>query len=342
MSVLSKHKKVFLITINHSNAGFFAYVTFVLNQLAYCEKHNYLPVVYFGPHSGDGRNAFYDPAHGENTWDYYFKPVAKYTYQDIQTMLTRKEISPNDIVQLSIEELWHLHQGDPESIYNYPYGYYKHKYILDEAWYQQQRSRAQDYINRYICVHEHIKDKVNQFTEQYFKTPMLGIHLRGTDKGTARSHPNLMKVVPPAEYFLFIDDYLVKNPQAKIFMATDQRQFIEVVKERYPNKLVYYDAIRSTSFRNPFQKEDGNYYRKGEDVLVDCLLLSRCDFLLKCTSAVGEYAMYFNPNLDCIDLNHIDDQPSLRDRLSVWIRLFKIRFVFKWIALSQLIRERRK
>jgi len=51
-------------------------------------------------------------------------------------------------------------------------------------------------------------------------------------------------------------------------------------------------------------------YRKGEDVLIDTLLLSRVDFLLKCSSSVGEFAIYFNPALSqrSIDLQYLTDR----------------------------------
>ena len=115
-----KYNKVFFITINPSTAGFFAHVTFVLNQLVLCEKRNYLPVVYFGKYSVDGPNPFYDPNYGENIWDYYFEPVAEYTYDDIQAMLkdTNNPLTAKDITQMTSEELWHLHEYDPDSIYN--------------------------------------------------------------------------------------------------------------------------------------------------------------------------------------------------------------------------------
>ena len=38
-------------------------------------------------------------------------------------------------------------------------------------------------------------------------------------------------------------------------------------------------------------------YQKGEDVLLDALLLSRCDFLLHAASGVAEMAIYWNPRL---------------------------------------------
>ena len=34
---------------------------------------------------------------------------------------------------------------------------------------------------------------------------------------------------------------------------------------------------------------------------MDILLLANCDFLLKGASAVGEYALWFNPDLECVD-----------------------------------------
>ena len=44
------------------------------------------------------------------------------------------------------------------------------------------------------------------------------------------------------------------------------------------------------------RKSAGNH-RKGEEVLLDTLLLSRCDFLLHAASGVAEFAIYWNPRL---------------------------------------------
>ena len=50
-----------------------------------------------------------------------------------------------------------------------------------------------------------------------------------------------------------------------------------------------------------FLKRDISPYQKGEDVLIDILLLAKCDYILKGAAAVGEYAMWFNPSLKCTD-----------------------------------------
>ena len=123
--------------------------------------------------------------------------------------------------------------------------------------------------------------------------------MRGTDKGTAHSPPELMRIVKPEEYFPEIDAYTEEHGPCRILIGTDQDQFVDRMRERYGDRVVSRDAIRARGVRNPFEIQDGQGYRKGEDVLIDCLLLSRCDHLLKCTSAVGEFALYFEPYKIC-------------------------------------------
>jgi hypothetical protein len=308
--LLQRHDKVLRIVINHSNAGFFAYVTFVLNQLRYCEAHDLFPVVNFGQRSGRGRNAFYEPAYGDNTWDYYFEPVAGLSWAEVEYRLNDPgdELCGDDILQLDRGELRYLHKLDPGGIYNYPYGYYlKNRPRYLDSWYAAQRAHARRYMNRYIRVKSHVVEKAKRFYDaQLAGEGVLGVHMRGSDKGTARAIPRLQRIVPPEEYFPGIDHYLESHECSRIFLATDQEQFVDRLRGRYGNRLVVRDAQRALAFgdgENPFQKKEGSPYLKGEEVLIDCLLLARSDFLLKCTSAVGEYAMYFNSKLRCIDLN---------------------------------------
>jgi hypothetical protein len=47
-----------------------------------------------------------------------------------------------------------------------------------------------------------------------------------------------------------------------------------------------------------------NGYRLGKDVLIEAQLLSRCQYFLKCTSTVGEAVLWFNPDLEHVDLNY--------------------------------------
>jgi hypothetical protein len=308
--ILNRYHKILKIRMNHSYAGFFAYVTFVLNQLRYCEERNCFPVVYFGPWSEDGTNGYYDEEYGDNTWEYYFEPVGGIGYDEIMRRIRdpKDKLTMKNIKELSTNDLWKLHAYDPKSIYNYPYGHFKNIRSVDmDAWYEQQREKARYYLSKYVRPKKHILQKVEDFHARHLAgSRVLGVQMRGSDKGTADAAPELMRIVPPSEYFSYIDRFVSESPMCKIFLATEQAQYVKETVARYGDRVVTRDVIRTDGFGPgtcTFRIDGKNPYLKGEEVLVDCLLLARCDFLLRCTSAVGEYAMYFNKDLKCVDLN---------------------------------------
>jgi hypothetical protein len=124
-----------------------------------------------------------------------------------------------------------------------------------------------------------------------------------------------------------------QNPkQVKILLCSDEQPFIEYMKSIYPeNMLLYTNAIRAqvntsglhinatdcTSsdrreqcvlFYSMRQKsihlgmEDESSYQKGEDVLIDVLLLSKCNTFLKSRGNVSNFPGYINKSLKIIDL----------------------------------------
>ncbi len=311
-ALLKSYGKILRLRINHSYAGFFAYLTFVLNQLRYCEANNFFPVVYFGPVSGDGPNAFHDPRYGDNSWDYYFEPVAGMTFGELCARIAdpRDALTYADVVELSSDFLWYLHLYDPESIYNYPYGYYRAHPIGDvDGWYRHQRAKARYYLSKYVRPKQHILVKVELFWKCYLQGfDVIGVHMRGSDKGVTDAEPELIRIVEPREYFPHIDRFVQEKPNSRIFLATEQLQFVQETRARYGDRVVTRDVIRTGAFgplSNPFQSSTGDAYAKGEEVLIDCLLLAKSTRLLRCTSGVGEYAVYFNENLESIDLNRL-------------------------------------
>ncbi|MEM1249041.1 MAG: nodulation protein NodZ [Acidobacteriota bacterium] len=330
-----ERERFLVIRINHSHAGFFAYVNFALNQLTYAEKHDLRPVVYFGPTSEDGPNAFYDRRHGDNTWDYYFEPVAGLTYADLQRRLDDPDdpVEAEDVVTLTTDQLWEIHCVEPDSIFPYPHNMHRNTYHEDPEWYPKQRARAHRLIERYVRVKPHVLEKVDKFQREHFgDTRVLGVHMRGTDKGTADGPPELMRIVRPPEYFPHIDAYTEEHGPCQIFIATDQKQFVEELEERYGDRVLAYDAFRASGIRNPFEMQDDLSYKKGEEVLIDCLLLSRCDHLLKCTSAVGEFAAYFEPRLSPLDLNHEPVDISPFTKLGLRIKRMTYLRYLEWKA----------
>ena len=143
---------------------------------------------------------------------------------------------------------------------------------------------------------------------------MLGVHIRGTDK-------YLRPQIEPPQYFAMIDAFLDHakatngSAQPLIFLATDDKRAVETMRDRYGTRLrMQPGVLRGTGKQAIWKDIDAaRAQRKGDEVLLDSLLLSKCDFLLKSMSAVSEFALYFRPALhqNSYDLNMRPyDQPT--------------------------------
>lgn len=298
--ILNKYDKICPIRVDIPGAGFGAVILTTLNMVRYCERYNYYPVVSYDK---DCKTAFFDPKEGKELWEQYFEPVMPLSYENLGEEISGNQDLTNKLFSLTSEEAIKISEENPDSIYSFPFGKWRSENIGDlDAWYATQRAKGRETMGRYVKPKAHIQKQVEDFYQKQFSNSfVLGLHIRGTDLHYA-------PVVSPAEYFPHIDVYVEKEPSLRIFLATDQAQYIPVFEERYGDKVVYSDCFRSDNEVAPFLRKELSPYQKGEDVLLDILLLSRTDFLIKGSSNVGEMALYFNPLLDCLDLGYKKDK----------------------------------
>ncbi len=142
----------------------------------------------------------------------------------------------------------------------------------------------------------------------------IGVHVRFAEiheRETPAGHPSFY------EYWVEIDSLLQKyaDRQVTIFLATDSTAVITDFKKRYGKRLIYIDTYRAQQREDPsliyespsywmshvaewHKKKPG--YRGGVGALMDCLLLSKCDYLIHTTSNVATFASFFNPYIKSI------------------------------------------
>lgn len=291
-------KKILIMNSDLPGAGFGACVLVTINQIRFCERHDHLPVAVYDRNSD---NAFFDPAYGNSMWEQYFEPLVDgWSAEAVTRGLVDAAggLSDDDLAGVSNEELWKELEESSDSVCSFTYAEWRERppeHI--EAWYAEQRAKARETVEKYVRPNRRIREKVDAFWAEHMKSPsVLGVHMRGTDFHYAPP-------VSPPEYFPLIDDWIRRRPDLQIFLATEQSQYVEIMQHRYGARLVTYDAARSDNEIAPFEMESVGPYRRGEDVLIDILLLSRCEHLLKGASNVGEMAMYFGPSLTCTDLS---------------------------------------
>ena len=86
-------------------------------------------------------------------------------------------------------------------------------------------------------------------------------------------------------------------PSCRIFLATDETAFVEFMSQRFGDRLTYRQMFRSSDGK-PIDRvnSDGNY-QKGVDAVVDCLLLSRTNYLIRTASNLSMFSTFFNPQM---------------------------------------------
>ena len=151
------------------------------------------------------------------------------------------------------------------------------------------RERRYQLLEKHVKVQPHIQKKIAQFIQDHFQgRQVIGVHYRGTDKKKEVPRVSFEAVDAAIEALALSEAYL--------FIATDEAAFLEHMHERYPGKVIATPAIRSADGR-PVHFESLDKYRIGEEAVIDCLLLSHCDFLIRTHSDLSRYATYFNPTL---------------------------------------------
>jgi hypothetical protein len=120
----------------------------------------------------------------------------------------------------------------------------------------------------------------------------LALHYRGTDKNLDLTQTNS---VSQQDFLTLVDDFLSSRPEIKaLFIATDEDGFTHAAKARYGRTMTIIDTGRAEFWSNV--TGDANV-RKGDHAILDCLLLSRCRYMLKCQSALSGFAKILNPEM---------------------------------------------
>lgn len=154
--------------------------------------------------------------------------------------------------------------------------------------------------NRYFRIPERIVSRANGFPSL---DAALGLHYRGTDKNKALDETNY---VSEADFMTLTGDFLDSHPEVRIiFIASDEASFVEMLRGRY----VEYQIVSSGEATHHKELTGCAGSEKGDHAMLDCVLLSRCKYLLKCQSALSGFAKVLNPEIEAyrISANKLPD-----------------------------------
>ncbi|XP_015776231.1 PREDICTED: uncharacterized protein LOC107354290 [Acropora digitifera] len=176
---------------------------------------------------------------------------------------------------------------------------YEHSTIITD----RKRKQVNKLINQYVTPNSRIKEKVRVFYDRHLAGfNLLGVHVRGTDhwmETPEQKLPPLLSWVNKAAEIL----ETLPHPR-KVFIASDNDEVIELFVEFFgKEKVAFIDAVRAKRYHSQIPPHgirfstDSNARALGTQVLMDILLLARCEHFLHAESSVASLASYFNPNM---------------------------------------------
>ena len=209
------------------------------------------------------KGVYYDKKKGANWWSYYFEPISI-------------GARSNPVIEITDEQ---------------------QSSFANKVLSQMSRVEAHRLIEKYIRIKAPLQKKIETFVTKQFKgNYVIGVHYRGTDK---------ISETPRIEYetvYREIERAVEGRNEFKLFIATDEQPFLDAITLRYPGKVLSLNAIRSTT-QKAVHASRKNAYQKGEEALLDCVLLSKTDLLIRTPSNLSACSALFNPKLSVIEIN---------------------------------------
>ena len=242
----------FYIIQRKVGGGMFSNLNYVLHHIKIAEDLGCIPIIDMKnfPTKYNVKNKI-DNTY--NAWEYYFEPLNNYKLKDIYKS---KFVIICDSNTKKLKEF--------DSFENLTFEHYK-------------------IFKKYIKIKKNILKEANYFIKKNFNNlKVLGVHFRGTDMKTQERHPF------PATYKQiesYIDFELSKNKYNKIFLVTEELNYINKLKDKYKSKICFYNSYRSNEndiFESNSRKN--HRYLIGRENIIDMLILSNTRKII-CTNS---------------------------------------------------------
>jgi hypothetical protein len=174
----------------------------------------------------------------------------------------------------------------------------KLKYMFDDTDIEFASFLFFHYFSISTDILEYVETTVKRFGNK-----TLGIHYRGTDKiygeGSYISKEDVIKNIVA---FLESDDTF-----DTIFVCSDEENFIDMFKEKfltYPKyKILISDSIKSNDTSKTLHMDAKCNNLLAKQSMSDSLTLSKCNYVIKTTSALSDWVKIWNPNIEIYNLN---------------------------------------
>ena len=247
---------------------------------------------------------------GTGVWEHYFEPISDFVPGDrscepkLYVTLSLKLITPGIHGFVSwAPKCWRYH---------YLPDYVTKPHIPIAEWLEPQRVMGAETVQKYLRLKPYLHQAaqhVNPGCRMTKEASCLGLHIRHSDKAAGRRVIETIEFLPYAEAFLH-------SGGRHIYVATDSTQVLKEIHSTWPKHVTENirtlgdDVVRSSNDKAVF--DIGKHHRTNQEVLIEIIALSMCQFQVHGLSAVSESSVWMNIGLHNRSVNLEDP-----DHLSV-------------------------
>ena len=195
------------------------------------------------------------------------------------------------------------------------------------------RQLFHEVFHRHLRPTQAIERRLRQFRQAHFgQGPVIGIHIRQSDKSIGLGW-----------YRKALAEHVGRQPQATIFLATDNRAVEAEIKALYPQVITQDKWLPTPGSRAHGSEECPDRLAHAAEALVDILLLASCDWLIYSrTTSFGLLASYISqqPLSQHFDIQTYYDrqQRTLKGRIArLWRKIdHRVRYFFSFLKWKGL------
>jgi len=313
--------------IGGNQAGFYSNFFKVIQNINQAEAEGLIPfVVWLGGMYGCVKE--HAGIKSENVWDYFFEPISDVP---IKKLFPKIKMGSYGNTIFDYPNVFYAKKGRMSQIEGEPDKLWEPglppAVCLNNMSYEM-RVYINNIIKKYIKVKQYIIDKVDAFYNRHMKgSYVIGVHLRLCHGGW---HPTTLGVDPIKHCKISIKKCIEEAPDAKIYVTADNNNSIKQIRKEFGERVFFKKDItqrdRNESYRlfNKSRKQHSVCMRDkkffigplpAEEVLVESLLLSKCNVFVKGVSNVAVGVGCWNPDLKVIHYPHYTPECYTKDHL---------------------------
>jgi len=269
------HSPLYIIRQNGAGRGLFSLVSSVVCHLHLAARYGLTPFVDLSSQASEYMDEQFiqsDYLGRRNPWEFFFQPVF-----DLP-------VHPSEHASMVLGSA----SGFPDG--------YPRKMLISHV------QELRDLVVRHIKpAHDLIAELKAAHDEMLSGHRVLGVHFRGQEQKTMPYHP-----LSPTldQMFAAIDMAIKRHSFTRIFVASEDQDYVKAVLNRYHGMAVASPHFRTSAPLNAYRiyPRPMHKYLLGKEVLIDAFLLASCDGLVSSTSNVTEFARAYNNGKYVTDL----------------------------------------